>query len=571
MGKGRWDFLLLSIVLSGSVLLPVGSQIGAQAQTDAPSQPSAKQTKQQKASDKQLLKELETPYKKWLDEDVAYIISPAERKAFLQLQTNEEREEFIEQFWQRRNPDPDSSDNPVKEEHYRRIAYANEHFASGMAGWKTDRGRIYIIWGKPDELETHTLGETWERPMDLGGGETQTYAYDDWTYNEMEGIGQNVTLEFVDQSGTGEFKLTSDPSAKDALTNVPGAGDTLAEDEGLSSRQARFMNTDGSTMPSPLGGFRSASLDEFNRMDQYNKVQQAPPVKFKDLESMVTSRIVRDQIPFTYRFDFLRVTGDTVLVPITVQIPNRGMGFKVSDGVHTATLDLFARISTLSGRVVQTFEDTIRRDFPDSLLEQSLAASSIYQKAVPLRPGLYRLDIVLKDVGNNNVGVVNTRLAVPPFEDDKLATSSLILADQMVPVASKEIGIGQFVIGSMKVRPKLDQSFTTAQQMGIFLQLYNLKTDEKTHKNNASVDVQVFQGDKQVAHLVQTSEQLKQTGEEITLEQSVPLAALPPGKYRLQIQATDAIANQTVSRTTDFTVSTAASDSKAAAQASPGR
>lgn len=568
MCKGRWDRLLLLVVLSGGVFLPIGAR--AQDQT-GPQPPSKQNSKQQKANERQVLKELATPYKKWLDEDVAYIISSAERKAFLQLQTNEEREQFIEQFWQRRNPDPDSADNPVKEEHYRRIAYANEHYSSGMPGWRSDRGRIYIIWGKPDSLETHTLGETWERPMDLGGGETQTYAYEDWTYNEMEGIGQSIVVEFVDPTGTGEFKLTSDPSAKDALTLVPGAGNTLAEQEGLSNRTARFMNGDGSMMPAPLGGFRSASLDEFNRMDQYNKVQEAPPVKFKDLESIVTSRIVRDQIPFTYRFDFLRVTSDTVLVPITVQIPNRGMGFKMSDGVHTATLDLFARISTLSGRVVQTFEDTIRRDFPDSLLQQSLLASSIYQKAVPLRPGLYRLDIVLKDTGNDNVGVVNTRLAVPPFEDDKLATSSLILADEMVPVASREIGIGQFVIGSTKVRPKLDQTFSTAEQMGIFLQLYNLKTDEKTHKNNASVNVQVFQGNKPVAHVLQTSEQLKQTGEELTLEQSMPLAALPPGKYRLQIDATDAIANQTVSRTTEFIVAAAAPDGKTAAQASPGR
>jgi GWxTD domain-containing protein len=569
MCNGRWNRLFL-VVLGGGVFLALGPT-GTSAQDQGAPQPSAKQTKQQKASDRQLLKELATPYKKWLDEDVAYIISPTERKSFLQLQTNEEREQFIEQFWQRRNPDPDSTDNPVKEEHYRRIAYANEHYSSGMPGWKSDRGRMYIIWGKPDSLETHTLGETWTRPMDLGGGDTQTYAYEDWTYNEMEGIGQSIVVEFVDPSGTGEFKLTSDPSAKDALTMVPGAGNTLAEDEGLSDRTARLMNGDGSTMPAPMGGFRSASLDEFNRMDQFNKVQQAPAVKFKDLEAMVSSRIVRDQIPFTYRFDFLRVTSDTVLVPITVQIPNRGMGFKMTDGVHTATLDLFARISTLSGRVVQTFEDTIRRDFPDSLLQQSLLASSIYQKAVPLRPGLYRLDIVLKDTGNDNVGVVNTRLAVPPFDDEKLATSSLILADEMLPVASKEIGIGQFVIGSTKVRPKLDQTFSTAEQMGIFLQLYNLKTDEKTHKNNASVNVQVFQGDKPIAHKLQTSEELKQTGEELTLEQSMPLAGLPPGKYRLQIDATDAIANQTVSRTTEFTVAAAPPDSKAAAQASPGR
>ena len=140
-------------------------------------------SKAKKPSEKQVAKELATPYKKWLSEDVAYIITDSERRAFLQLQTNEERENFIEQFWQRRNPDPDSADNTYKEEHYRRIAYANEHFASGIAGWRTDRGRIYIMYGKPDDLESHTQGETWERPLDQGGGETSTYAYEDWTYH----------------------------------------------------------------------------------------------------------------------------------------------------------------------------------------------------------------------------------------------------------------------------------------------------------------------------------------------------------------------------------------------------
>src|ERR1700752_2266822 len=101
---------------------------------------------------KKTLKELDTPYKQWLNEDVIYIISPEERQAFLQLATNEEREQFIEQFWLRRSTNPDLPDNDFKEEHYRRIAYANEHFASGIPGWRTDRGRMYIMWGPADEV-----------------------------------------------------------------------------------------------------------------------------------------------------------------------------------------------------------------------------------------------------------------------------------------------------------------------------------------------------------------------------------------------------------------------------------
>src|ERR1700726_2925136 len=355
MCKARWDRLLLLVVLSGGVFVP----LGANAQNQGTPQPSAKQTKQQKANDRQLLKELATPYKKWLDEDVAYIISSDERKSFLQLQTNEEREQFIEQFWQRRNPDPDSTDNPVKEEHYRRIAYANEHFASGIPGWRTDRGRVYIEYGKPDSIETHPTGGTWDRPMSQGGGTTSTYPYEDWTYNYIEGIGNNVELEFVDTTGTGQYQFTTDPSAKDALLEIPGAGLTLAEQEGLSDKSQRFLNTDGTHQAAPFGGgMRPASEDEFSRLELEAKVFAPPQVKFKDLEAIVSSRIVRDQLKFTYRFDFMRITSDTVLVPITVNIPNSQMSFHDRDGVQSATLDLFGRISTLSGRVVQTFEDT---------------------------------------------------------------------------------------------------------------------------------------------------------------------------------------------------------------------
>jgi len=561
----------LFLIGTGAISTVAQDQPGARLQASPSQQSDQKQDNaKKKNNEKQVLKELATPYKKWLSEDVTFIITETERRAFLALQTNEEREQFIEEFWQRRNPDPDSVDNPVKEEHYRRIAYANEHFASGIAGWRTDRGRIYIMYGKPDSLESHTQGENYERPLDQGGGETKTYAFEDWTYHYIEGIGENVELEFVDPSGTGEFRLTTDPSEKDALLYVPGAGLTLAEQEGMASKADRFTNTDGTHMaPSPYGA-RSANLDEFNRLELAAKIWQPPAVKFKDLEAVVSSRIVRAQIKFDYRFDFLRVAGDTVLVPITVQIPNNQLSFQSKDGVHSATLNLFARVSSLSGRTVQTFEDTIRKDFPDSLLQASLRSASIYQKAVPLRPGLYRLDIVLKDTSSNNIGVVNTRLAVPPFDDDKLQASTLILADEITPVAAKDIGLGMFVIGSMKVRPKLDHSFTASQPIGVYFQIYNLKIDDSTHKNNASIEIRILQGDQSIKHVVQSSEQLHQAGEQLTVQESLPAQTLAPGKYKIEIKTTDTLANQSITRSEDFTV-TPPPNEKIAAQTSSAR
>jgi len=525
--------------------------------------------KDQKRKIKRTLKELDTPYRQWLNEDVIYIISPDERNAFLQLATNEEREQFIEQFWLRRSSNPDLPDNDFKEEHYRRIAYANEHYASGIPGWKTDRGKMYIIWGPPDEIESHPTGGTYDRPMDEGGGSTTTYPWETWRWRYLEGIGENIILEFVDPSGSGEFHMTMDPSEKDALLHVPGAGLSLMEQMGLASKADRFTRSDGTNLPTTMGGTPS-SMDEFNRLELFAKVQRPPDVKFKDLEAIVTARIVRDQLRFNWRTDFLKVTNDTVLVPVTVQVPNSQLSFQNKDGVHSATLNVFGRITTLTGRVVQTFEEAVSRDFPDSLFQQSVKLQSIYQKSVPLRPGLYRLDLVIKDVQSGNVGVVNTRLAVPRYEDEKLEASSLILADQIEHVPAKQIGTGQFVIGSSKVRPRLEGDFTTADKLGIYMQIYNLKPDDKTHKSAATLEYTVKKGEQQIMQFKETSEDMKQTGEQITIERLLPLATLTPGKYTLQVNAVDTLSKQTISRTAEFSVR-APLETKTAANVTPGR
>lgn len=570
---------LIAAVFSSLIALPVvPAQQAQDPQAQDPTNPAANQTlskeqrKEQKRKASKTLKELDSQYKQWLNEDVVYIISPEERNAFLQLDTNEEREQFIEQFWLRRSSNPDAPDNDFKDEHYRRIAYTNEHFASGIPGWKTDRGRLYIMWGPADEVDSHPMGGTWDRPMEMGGGSTTTYPWETWRWRYLEGIGENVEVEFVDTTGSGEYHLTMDPSEKDALTHVPGAGLSLMESMGLASKTDRFTRSDGTNMPTALGG-TPASLDEFNRLDLYAKIQKPPEVKFKDLEAIVTARIVRDQLKFSWRTDFLKVTNDTVLVPITIQVPNGQLSFQAKDGIHSATMNVFGRVSSLTGRVVQTFEDPVSKDFPDSLFQQSMKLQSIYQKAVPLRPGLYRLDIVIKDVQSGNVGVINTRLAVPRYADDKLDASTLILADQLERVPAKQIGTGQFVLGSTKVRPRMESDFTTADRLGIYLQVYNLKPDEKTHKSSATFQFTVKKGDQPVPEMQfkLTSEEMKQTGDQVTIERWLPLASLTPGKYTLEVHATDGIANQSISKSAEFTVKSAPEPTRTAAKTGSGR
>jgi GWxTD domain-containing protein len=517
--------------------------------------------KQKKQNSKSLKIELSKTYKKWLDEDVRWIITDEEQKAFKLLSNDEERDSFIENFWGRRDPTPDTIENEFKEEHYRRMAYANEHFAAGIPGWKTDRGRIYIMYGPADEIESHPSGGSYQRPMDEGGGETSTFPFEDWRYRYLEGIGQEVIIEFVDTCMCGDYHMTMDRSEKDALLYTPNAGLTMYEQMGLSNKADRF--TGGGLERLGKSPFNSdLQSKQFDRLDQFYKLQKPPAVKFKDLEEVVSHKISVNLMPFDVRTDFVRVTSDTVLVPITIQVKNRDVTFVNKDGVQRGTVNIFGRVSTLTGKVVQTFEDTVQVDVPTELLPKVTENSSVYWKALPLRPNLYRIDVAVKDVNGDRSGLWSSRLPVPSFDEDHLSASSLIVADTMSPVSTKEIGTGMFVIGNTKVRPRVAPAngkpvvFKRNQKVYFWMQVYNLGVDDKTHKPSATVEYNVINAitNKPVIHTVGSTDQMGNVGDQVTLEKTLSAGNLDPGVYRIQIKVNDNISKQTVDPSATFAV-----------------
>src|SRR5579864_7094521 len=512
--------------------------------------------KQKRKREEKLRKELETPYKKWLNEDVTYIITDEERAAFKRLQTDEEREQFIEQFWLRRDPTPDTVENEFKEEHYRRIAYANERFASGIPGWKADRGRIYITYGPPDEIESHPSGGSYQRPMEEGGGETSTYPFEQWRYRYIDGIGNDIIIEFVDPTMTGEYRMTMDPSEKDALLYVPNAGLTLMEQMGMASKTDRFNRTDGTHLGTAMGG-TPASMEEFERLERFAKLQKPPAVKFKDLEAAVSTHITFNLLPLKVQADFIKVTNSSVLTNVTLQLENKDLQFQLKDGMQKAAVNFYARITTMSRRVVNVFEDTVTIDAPPELLQSYSAKRSIYQKSIPLAPGMYRLNVVAKDMIGGNMNNYEMAINVPHFDDDTLASSSLILADMIEKVPTRSIGAGQFVVGSSKVRPRLGDTFSHDEKMGIYLQLYNFGPDEKTQKPNGIIEYEVTKNGTN-EKIFDFSEDLAKmpdvSAQQVTIEKLLPLATLKPGQYTLKMKVTDRNRNQTLTPTATFTV-----------------
>jgi GWxTD domain-containing protein len=548
--------LLLSFLLTGFLLFcihvltvfarsaksqatkPAASPVPNQSQqTDPLQRPISK--KKQKDAQKLLKAGQESPYKKWLDQDVIYIITSQERAAFMQLSNDEERDQFIETFWQRRDPTPDTIENEYRDEHYRRITYANEHFSAGVPGWKTDRGRIYIIHGPPDEIESHPSGGTYDRTPQEGGGSTSTFPFERWRYRYVEDVGQEVVVEFVDTCMCGDYHMTMDPNEKDALAHTP---------TGRPLRGMPFMN-----------GYQQ--LRQFDDMERFVGMSQPPKIHFKDLYEVVTHTVNVNLLPFDVVANFARVTEDTVLVPIVIQIRNRDITFANKDGVERGTLNLFGRVTTLTGRVVQTFEDTVQVDIPYDLLPKLADNPSIYGKSLPLAPGHYRLDIAIKDLNGDRTGSWYHSIVVPEYRDERLSASSLILADRMERMATSDIGTGAFAIGDTIVRPRVPgpdgvPHFKKDQKISIWMQVYSLKTDPKTNRPSATAAYDILNepGGQTVIHEEESSGDLGLIGGQATLRKTLHAGNLMPGTYKLRIRVTDKLSGQTIEPSEKFVV-----------------
>src|SRR6202453_899443 len=520
--------------------------------------------KEKIAQNKALRYELKGEYKKWVDEDVRWIITDQELQAFKSLSNDEERDQFIEQFWLRRNPNPDSPENEFREEHYARIAYANEHFAAGKPGWKTDRGHIYIAYGKPDSIDSHPSGGAYERPIEEGGGETSTFPFETWHYRYLDGIGDNIDIEFVDTCMCGDYHMTIDRSEKDALKHVPGAGQTLYEQTGQAKQADRF--TGGGLEQLGAGPMSAQNQSkQFDRLDRYAKLMAPPEIKFKDLESfMATSKILTGP-PFLFdvRTDYVKVTNDTVLVPLTLQIRNGDITFNNKDGVSIGKVNILGRVSNLNHKPIETFEETVDVAEPTELLAAVRNNVSVYWKALPLRPGLYKIDIVIKDVNNpDHIGRWQRSVNVPRYDDDRLASSSLILADQMERVPSKDIGAGNFVIGNTRIRPRvpagiaLPVTFHRAQSLNFWMQVYNLGIDDKSKQNGATIEYQIMDmaTNKAVLQTQELTNKTNPNADQVTIEKRLPLASLQPGKYQVNIKVDDGVTKQQIAESAPFIV-----------------
>ena len=514
-----FHWLLTSLLFAS--LLPTATEAALQDKK-------SKQSQRQPAAQE----EIEDYFKKWLNEDVVHIISEEERKVFRKLSTDDEKEQFIEQFWFRRDPDPHSAANEFKEEHYRRIAYSNERFASGMAGWLTDRGRIYIIHGPPAEIESNPTGGNYNRPYHEGGGTTSTYPFQVWRYRYIEGIGSNVILEFVDPTMSGEYRLALRPEEKDALLHVPGAGLTMMESMGFASKADRPFFSPGN--PS----FASTRLADrpFTRYERYVQIQSPTPVKYRDLKGLVEVDITFDTLPFSHRIDYFNLNKDRALVPLSVEIDNRELTFKQELESRRSRVAVYGVVTSLSNRIIDEFE-------ADLVAEAGLQSGrSAFQKVLVLeRKGRYKLDLVIKDLNSGKVGVRRLALIPPPPKSD-LAVSSVLLSKEVRQLQTAPEQNEMFVLGDLHIRPSLDKVFYASDELNLYLQVYNAAFDQTTMRPSLKLDYEIRRDGRPVEAVEDQGESVQfLSSQRVVIVRPFSLNELETGHYEIVLTVTDLI------------------------------
>lgn len=442
-------------------------------------------------------------YRDWLDQDVRWIITDDERRTFKKLQNDEERDTFVEQFWLRRDPTPTTIENEFKDEHYRRMMYANEHFGTTVAGWRTDRGRIYVMKGPPDAIK-----QGMEKVTDDHGREVE-HPLETWHYNS-----DGLDMNFVDTCRCNEYQMTLDRKAKDKLLDLQG------------------------DFPLPLQTF-PPSPSRKPGIQVIVEAQNTAQPKFKDLEEDLAHKINVNPISFTVTTASFRITDWTDWVVVTIHYRSKDLRWMKDGNAQRAQLHLFGRFITLTQHVAQVFEDEVNLEEPASARADKTYS---YREAFPRRAGLYRLDVALQDVNADRVGTRSYGISVPSY-DETSHISSIVLSKNS----------GEPIFHAVDEQT----TFAPSDSIHLFAQVYGIKFEDKTRRSNVAVDYEVFsmKGKKpvsvlHVSHIDADPDQREQS----TLQKELPSGPWKRGEYDLVIKARDNVGHQDFCAEQPFTV-----------------
>lgn len=479
----------------------------------------------------------------WLEEIVPYIITKEERAAFKSLTTSEERVAFINRFWERRDPDPETPEQEAKLEHYRRLAFVNKFFGAGRPGWKTDRGRIYILLGPPDEIDSDPMGR-W----------AHQYPTEVWIYRDPPHplLPPNMEIAFVDTRLTGDYELSfnllkdADATRRTEMLMDEGFLDAMARAE------VRAMNLG---RPGTLRSLADGLSPELERLSELALVSQIPKRDLQPLSEEVTARVTFDTGPLEAerQIEFYRASDGYICIPVNLNLPYRDFTYLERQQYYESRFDVLGRILDTDKQVVNEFS---REEFfavPKGELEGYKEQSLLYQLILYAPPGSYELQLVVRDNHSNSIRTAESELQVPDF-GESLALSSVVLADQIVeldppPPSGKK---DPFTYGEHKVLPNATRTFKVRGSLHLRFEVYNLALDQEG-KNSVELSY-VFRREGRLYRKAPTTYPFPTDQRERTVISTIPLKDFIPGSYTITITVTDQIAGKTTTTELPFHV-----------------
>jgi hypothetical protein len=286
-------------------------------------------------------------------------------------------------------------------------------------------------------------------------------------------------------------------------------------------------------------------------------LQRPPQVKFGDLQSLAgsDSGVLEEKNPvdFDLRVDFFRQSDERVITAFTVQAENKELSFEDVGGLPTAKMNIFGRVTAVSGKRSGIFEDSVSTTASAEELSEAKERKSVYQKAIALPPGTYKVDVVIRDVVSGKSGVVRKGFTVPKYDSEKLSTSTLVLATRLYNTTEKDIG-GSFIIGDKKVIPNIAGNFKKGQEIGVYLQVYNSGIDQTTLRPSVEVEYVLLKDGKELLKQPENWEGLSDSGQRLTLARLLPTTQLTPGNYEIKIKINDRVNNQYLEPSEKFTI-----------------
>jgi len=520
-------------------------------------------------------------HKKWLDEEVIYIISKNEKDVFKSLATFEQRDEFIRKFWERRDPTPRTPFNEFKEEHYRRIEFVNRQYFEGTAGWRSDRGRVYIMFGPPDFFETNPGGG---RGFLFGvSGPTAEFPSEVWTYRYIPGLKMRQTridFTFVNYYNSGKYQLVSNSSLANALRNTSIEG---SRDVGYESHDVQVPgSTNKNLLVNPLEQLTMMAELTKSRGEVFEEMERSARVR--KLKGIVDTRESLYQMPFDVNQAYFMGENKTVKVPISIEIAGKDVAFNKDGDRYKGAVNFHVEVKE-DDRTVYQSSERLEMNLLEQTFQQRLTDTYQYKHRVTLLPGEYWLHLVVWDENDNKVGHLDKKISVPEMSGDTFSLSDIVLARSLnvvqkekpktvdanniqvlkelsesglkVPdkVAIEKKREAPFTFGNIVIEPNTTGAYSTNQEFVFFYQVYGTAFDQKAKRSKVKILHQIEKGGVVVATIDKPQEvHLLDKDAVIDGGARYNLSGLRPGTYTVVARVTDLVTGKTLEKRANFRI-----------------